>query len=188
MKIGINLASQAFRNDRPILIASGALSLVMVGTLAMLIWLAWSERVQLKDARESVVKLEQKVRTLTAEQARLDAVLRQPGNSEVLERSLFLNSLLFRKGISWTRIFSDLEKTVPYNVRVISIRPQVNAQNRIALEMMVGAESAEPLGDLIMRLESSDVFGATFVHTTLVPTQSEPLYRYRVSTNYGQNF
>ena len=47
------------------------------------------------------------------EQARQDAILRQPENAEVLERSLFLNALLYRKGISWTRIFADLEKSFP---------------------------------------------------------------------------
>ena len=50
---------------------------------------------------------------MTAEQAQLDAVLRKPENAEVLERSVFLNALLVRKGISWTRIFADLEKVLP---------------------------------------------------------------------------
>ena len=58
-----------------------------------------------------------------AEQAKLDAVLRKPENAQVLDRSVLLNSLLYRKGISWTKIFADLEKMLPHNVRVISIRP-----------------------------------------------------------------
>ena len=48
--------------------------------------------------------------------------LRRPQNADVLEQSVFLNALLKRKGISWTKIFADLEKVVPYNVRIIQIR------------------------------------------------------------------
>ena len=62
------------------------------------------------------------------EQAELDAVLRKPENAEVLERSVFLNTLLLRKGISWTRILADLEKTMPHNVRIIQIHPSVDAE------------------------------------------------------------
>jgi type IV pilus assembly protein PilN len=104
----------------------------------------------------------------------------------VLERSLFLNALLFRKGISWTRIFADLEQTLPHNVRLISIRPFVNAQNQITLEMNVGAESPEPIIALLKALEESPLFGSVYQHTSLPPSQSEPLYRYRVSVNYAQ--
>ena len=57
-------------------------------------------------------------------------MLRKPENAEVLERSVFLNALLVRKGISWTRIFADLEKVLPHNVRIIQIHPSVDAQNR----------------------------------------------------------
>jgi len=39
-----------------------------------------------------------------------------------MERSLFLNALIDRKAISWTKLFADLEKVVPYNVRLVSVR------------------------------------------------------------------
>jgi hypothetical protein len=69
---------------------------------------------------------------------------------------------------------------------VISIRPSVNAQNQIVLEMSVGAEQTEPLLQLLMKLENSESFGHTSVSSILPPSQSEPLYRYRVNVNYAQ--
>src|SRR4051794_19862262 len=131
MKIPINLASQPYRRDRPMIVASIVVSLLLVGTLGFLISLALTDKTQLVDTRRNIEKLNRQIQQASGEQARLDAVLRQPDNAEVLERSVFLNTLLYRKGISWTRIFADLEKTVPHNVRVISIRPFVNAQNQI---------------------------------------------------------
>jgi len=43
----------------------------------------------------------------------MDAVLHQPENASVLERSVFLNDLIYHKAISWSRMFADLEKTAP---------------------------------------------------------------------------
>jgi len=104
-----------------------------------------ADRGLLADVRSDVDGLNRQIRAATAEQGRLDAVLRKPENAEVLERSVFLNALLYRKGISWTRIFADLEKTVPYNVKVLAIRPSVNSQNQVMLDMTVGADSPEPV-------------------------------------------
>jgi type IV pilus assembly protein PilN len=99
---------------------------------------------------------------------------------------LFINSLLYRKGISWTKIFSDLEGVIPHNVRLIAIRPQVNAQNEVLLDMTVGAQSQLPVIDMLKRLEGSPLFGSTQVHNWLPPSQTEPLYRYRVTVSYGR--
>jgi type IV pilus assembly protein PilN len=94
--------------------------------------------------------------------------------------------LLQRKGISWTKIFSDLEDVIPYNVRLVSVRPEVNGQNEISLQMVVGAASSEPVLELLMSLEKSPQFGPTSLHNWLPPSQNEPLYRYRVSVSYAQ--
>ena len=186
MKIPINLASQPFRRDRAMLAGSIAVSLMLVGTLGVLISLIVQDRALLADVRSDVNGLNQQIRATTAEQGRLDAVLRKPENAEVLERSVFLNALLYRKGISWTRIFADLEKTVPYNVKVLAIRPSVNSQNQVLLDMTVGADSPEPVIQLYRALEESPLFGAVVEHSSLPPTQSDPLYRYRMTVIYAQ--
>ena len=112
----------------------------------------------------------------------------RPENSEVLERSVLINELLLRKGISWTRIFADLEKTLPPNVRVTQIKPQVDNTDKIQLEMTVAADSAEPLTEFLGKLEASDVFGSYNVSVTQAPTQTDPFYRYRMTVSYVQKF
>src|SRR5205085_1092541 len=123
---------------------------------------------------------------LSREEAKLQTVMRQSANADVLDRSVFLNALLMRKGVSWTRIFDDLEKVMPPTVRLISVRPQINGNNQLILEMWVGSTSTEPVLNFVMELEQSPLFGSTTVHNSLPPSQNEPLYRYRVSVNYAQ--
>jgi type IV pilus assembly protein PilN len=186
MRISLNLAIQPFRRDRPMLIASAAAGVLMFGVLCLLISMNWMERGRLAVTRAELAHMDSRLQRVAREQAKLDAILRRPENAQVLEHSVLLNTLLYRKGISWTRIFSDLEKVLPYNVRVMSIRPAVSEQNQIVLEMNVGAEQTEPLLQFLMKLENSDLFGHVSVSSRLPPSQSEPLYRYKVNVNYAQ--
>jgi type IV pilus assembly protein PilN len=186
MKIPINLASQPFRRDRLAIVALALAIMALAGTLGMLVSLALASRAELAGTRGAIARLERQTRAAAAEQARLEGVLHRPENFDVLERSIFLNTLLYRKGISWTRILADLEQAMPHNVRVVSIRPWVNARNEISLEMNVGAEALEPMIEMLKQLQASPVFSSVAVHSTLPPSQSEPLYRCRVSVNYAQ--
>ncbi len=188
MKIAVNLASQPFRRERPVIAATVVLSAALAGLLGVLVSLALAERGALADTHLAIDRLNQKLNTIAREQAKLDQVQRQPENAQVLERSVFLNSLLYRKAISWTRIFADLEQTLPHNVRVNSIRPYLAGDNQINLEMLVGSEQTEPMLELLKRLESSGKFGATSVSSRIPPAQNEPLFRYKVNVNYAQSF
>ena len=187
MRVPINLSSEPFRRDRPILVASGICAVLLTGLLGILVFLIVSERGQMKQTRTSVERLRSQLGSMATEQAKLDATLRQPANAEVLERSLLLNTLLERKSISWTGIFADLEGVMPPNVRLISVRlPQINSQNEVMLDMVVGAKEPGPVIDFLKRLEESPRFGTVEGHSSLPPSQNEPLYRYRVSVNYAQ--
>lgn len=185
MKIPINLASQPFRRDRAMLVASIGVCVLLAGTLAMLISLAMADRRNLADVRGDISRLNAQVRKAAADQGQLDAVLRKPENAEVLERSVFINTLLTRKAISWTRIFSDLEKRVPYNVRIIQIHPIPDNQDRVSLDMLVGTESPGPAIELLKALQSAP-FANPDIHVIQQPTQAEPIFKYRVSVDYAQ--
>ena len=91
-----------------------------------------------------------------------------------------------RQGISWTRIFADLEKVVPYNVRIMAIRPSISGQNQVSLDMTVGTDTPVAVIDLLKNLETSPSFGAVYSHSLLPPTQTDKLYRCSVSVNYVQ--
>src|SRR6185295_4146869 len=84
MRIPINLASEPFRRDRPVLIASAACGVVLVALLGVLVFLILSERSRQTDTRAAVAKLNAEVLTLSNQQAQMEATLRLPMNAEVL--------------------------------------------------------------------------------------------------------
>jgi type IV pilus assembly protein PilN len=186
-RIPINLASEPFRRDRPMLVASAAFGIVLVALMGVLVFLILSERNRQTDSRAAVARLNAEARTLSDEQARLEGTLRLPMNAEVLERSLLLNTLIQHKSISWTKMFADIESVKPDNVKIIQVRlPQVNARNQVTLDMEVGAQNPAAAIELLKRLEESPLFGPTNLSRSAPPTQNEPLYRYRVVVSYAQ--
>ncbi|MGQ9918582.1 MAG: hypothetical protein ACUVS7_14305 [Bryobacteraceae bacterium] len=182
----LNLATEPFRRDRPILAASAATAVLMLAVLAVLVMLILEQRQLAADSRAQAAAVDAQLRAVSAEQARLEALLREPANAELLDRSALFNALILRKSISWTLLFSDLEKVMPGNVRLITVRPYLTAGNDVQLDMVVGSQSPDPVIDLLKRLERSPTFGATSLLSSSPPTQNEPLYRYRVSVSYAQ--
>ncbi|MGH9645360.1 MAG: hypothetical protein ACRD4E_00965 [Bryobacteraceae bacterium] len=187
MRVHINLATEPFRRDRPMLVASAACGVVLVALLGLLIFLIVSERGRQTENRAAVAKLNSELRAITAEQAKLDSTLHLPMNAEVLERSLFLNSLIQRKSISWTKLYADIEGVKPDNVRLVQVRlPQINTRNEVTLDMEVGVKDPTQMFEFLKHLEESPLFGPTNTSRMSPPTQNEPLWRYRVMVSYAQ--
>jgi len=187
IQVPINLASEPFRKDRQLLVASVVLGVLLIILLGWQIITINSKRHQSADIQVRINRLNGQLRTIAEEQAKLNATLRKPENAEVLERSVFLNTLIDRKAISWTRIFADLEKVMPHSVRLVSVRlPEVDSQNHVQLDMLIGAKEVLPLLDLVKRLEASPQFGPTNVQTSQPPSQTDPFYRYHVTVSYAQ--
>jgi type IV pilus assembly protein PilN len=187
IQVPINLATEPFRRDRPMLVASAALGLLLAVLLGFEVTTITSERHQGADIHVTIDRLNAQLRGITGEQAKLTALLRRPENAEVLERSLFLNTLIDRKAISWTKLFADLEKVVPYNVRLVSVRlPEVDSDNRVLLDMVVGAKDVQPILELVRHLEAAPQFGETNVQTSTPPSQTDPFFRYHVVVSYAQ--
>jgi Tfp pilus assembly protein PilN len=186
VKYSINLASQPFRRDRAMVAASVAVIALLAGTLIALFVFIQQDRQQLAGLRQSIARLNRQVSAASKDQAQLDAVMRQPQNASVLEWSALINTLIYHKAISWSKLLADLEKTLPPDVKVVQIHPAIDAQNHVRLEMMLGSVKPAPLFEAIRALENSPAFGTVTPNTVSPPTQSEPLYRYRLTVNYAQ--
>jgi hypothetical protein len=186
MKIAINLASQPFRRDRAMMVGSVAVICLLAVTLALLVNLGFQDSQQLADVRKDIGRLNQRMRDVSAAQVKLDAVIKKPENASVIEQSVFINTLLRRKGLSWNRIFSDLEKTIPYNVKIVRIHPTVDDQDHVILEMTVAAESSVSVIQMLKAFGESPLFGTALPQSDAPGSQSDPLYHLTLSVPYAQ--
>jgi Tfp pilus assembly protein PilN len=186
MRIPINLARQPFRHDRPLLAGSAFAILLLIASLGFLVSRSLTERREALETQAVLNRVDRQLGAIRGEQARLNTQMRQPGNEVALDRIVLLNELIRLKATSWTKIFSDLEKVLPPNVRILSIRPSINARDEVFLDMQVAADTPDPIGTFILNLEGSDTFGSVAVSSITPPSQTDQFHRYRLSVNYAQ--
>ena len=111
---------------------------------------------------------------------------KKPENETVLERSVFINTLLQRKGISWNQVFTDLEKTIPYNVKLVRIRPAVDEQGYVTLDMTLASENVTQMVSALKAFKESPLFRAAEWKNGSPPSQTDPLYRLAMTVTYAQ--
>src|SRR5580704_4252303 len=172
MKIPINIASQPFRRDRPMVAAYIAISALLAIMLAALVIFIQQNGQQLVGMHQDIARLNRQIHTVSIERTRLDGIMRQPQNSSVLEWSVLINTMIYQKAISWSLLFADLEKTLPYDVKVVALHPQVDTLNHVKLDITIGADKIPSIVMAIQALERSPSFGIVKPGSTYSPTQA----------------
>lgn len=164
MRLDINLATHPYEDAREFWTRWGlAVGLLAVLTLGLLIFAARGWTNAGRD-RQSIRQLQQQIAELDRERAEAQAFLDLPANRSTRDQSQFLNGLIQRKAFSWTRVFADLERVMPANLHVVSLKPELNEENQLQLEMKVGGDTYAGALELVHRMEGSPHFqGAQLV-------------------------
>ena len=154
----LNLSTRPFKPYRAInlglfvlLLILGAVSVMQVYSYQRYSALAADRRAIEMEARAESDKLQQDLQALNAKMASGNA-------SAKLSEVELLNRLLLRKSFSWTRVFANLERVMPDNVRLISLRPFVDEQGKIGLNMEIRGRTHAEATDFLRTLEESQVF------------------------------
>ena len=70
----------------------------------------------------------------------------------------FLNQLLLRKSFSWTKVFANLEEIMPENVYLSSLRPFVDKEGKMGLNIVFRGKSFADGHEFVKTLEGSPIF------------------------------
>ena len=165
MRIDINLATRPYEDSRQFWTYWGTgLALLAVAT-ALLLFMTVTGFMRARGDRTQIAKLEDQIAEFDREKAAAEALLNQPQNRELRDQSRFLNELFERKAFSWTRVFEDLERVMPAHLRVISIHPNVAADNNVTIKLVVGGDSQMQGLDLVRKMENSQHFKQTRINS-----------------------
>jgi type IV pilus assembly protein PilN len=192
LPVAINLASDPFRRERADTAVFAVVCALLSLSLCLLLGLIFLARSQASDIRQRIAREEKLLDTLRRQQSQYSSVLAKPENAGALATSVFLNQIIARRGVSWTRVFQDLGTVLPPNVRLLGVRlPQVDSEdvagaNRVQLDMMVGTTQPESVIGLFKNLQKSSLFGAASLVSQTPPAQNDPLFKYRVTVPYDQ--
>lgn len=160
MRIDINLASKPYEDARQFWMRWGlGVGLLGLITLALLAFTVHSWIDAGRD-RQTIRDLQRQIAQRDSERAQAQSFLNLPANRSTRDQSQFLNSMIERKGFSWTRVFEDLERVMPANLHVVSLRPEMNEQNQMVLAMKVAGENRSGALELVHHMEQSPHFQA----------------------------
>ncbi len=163
MRVDINLASQPYEDARRFWLRWGG-ALVALGILTLLLLLmtvnGWMGA---RKDRQLIGQYERQSAARDKEKADAQALLNLPQNSSTRDQSQFLNDLFQRKAFSWTKAFEDLERVMPPRLHVVSIHPELSADNALEIKLIVAGDTREHALDLVSKMEASQHFHDTYI-------------------------
>lgn len=164
MHIDINLASQPYEDARQFWMRWGtALGILGLLTLVLLV-LDITGWVNAHRDRAAMAQKQAMIADRDRLRAEADRILSLPDNRTTRDQSRYLNELIERKAFSWTRVLENLERVMPPRVHLVSISPELDEDNELALKMTVAGDSRDRAIELSKRMEES----RRFVQTTII--------------------
>jgi type IV pilus assembly protein PilN len=161
MRFDINLASQPYEDARHFWMRWG--TGLGAATLFTLVLLTLTVVGWFNARRDHHTMAQIRAEIADRDQRRMEAerFLSLPENSTTRDESRVLNELIERKAFSWTLVLENLEKVMPTRVHLVSIHPELDADNELALKMTVAGDSRDRAIELARRMEDSRRFAQT---------------------------
>jgi len=158
MRLDINLATRPYEDAREFW-ARWGLGVGALGVLTLfLLGLTVNGWTKAGRDRQDIARLQQQIAQVDTERGQAQARLDLAANRSTRDQSQFLNELIQRKSFSWTRAFEDLERVMPRELHVVSLRPEITDQNQMALQMKVAGDNRAAAIELVHRMEGSKHF------------------------------
>jgi type IV pilus assembly protein PilN len=158
MRFNINLASQPYEAARQFRRRMGAVVAALALIAAVLVGYIVYQRIHSRAINRQLSETRQEIDKLNREEAQARAILNKPENRDVADQSEFLNELFARKALSWTRVFTEMERIMPYDLHVVSMKPEYTKTNDLMLRIVVATGSRGKAVELVRRMEKSNHF------------------------------
>lgn len=178
--IHLNLASQPFRDYRPLYAAVVVTSLLIAFLMLNNIDTYYRYVRETETTRQEIERVEGQVaqerrlkETTTAQIASIDL--------ETLSgQTQFINARLAERAFSWSELLDRLEGVIPNNVRITSISPSFREDGTVELRIAFEAKSSDSMLVTMNRFTASPFFSNPFPNQDV----SDELYRFGLTVEY----
>lgn len=167
-----NLARERFENGRPLWVLGGVLAglaaILSVISLVEVLGVRGVEQAQFKRVEQLQAQRLKLQQVVTTSNRRLASVGWKKLQSEVAT----LQDVVARRQLSWTRMLADLERVVPWDVRLLNISPGAEDKGEIRLQLQAIAVSRDAWLSLLARLFADSQFSDPVPQGEDSPTSS----------------
>jgi len=157
MNVRLNLATKPLESQRKFYVSAGLVAFLGSVLFLVLGWHVYSELRAREDLRRKEQDNDRVAAQLTARRTELDTFFALQENARLKDRVAFLNGFIGESSFDWTRMFMDLEKTLPAGVHVLSIQPRLQ-KGQMLVRLSVGAVSDEAKLKFLRAMEDSPAF------------------------------
>ncbi|OFW38231.1 MAG: hypothetical protein A3J29_15790 [Acidobacteria bacterium RIFCSPLOWO2_12_FULL_67_14b] len=153
-----NLATRPFYNDRVVRVGIAAVALVAAGLTVFNAVQVWTLQSRNRELSEAVRQNELEARELRQKAQ----VVRQGINRAQLDavqlEARVANQLIDRRAFSWTELLNQFQVTLPPDVRIAAVQPQIDGSGRMLVAVTVLSRRVEDLDAFIEALEKTGAF------------------------------
>lgn len=187
MRLDINLASQKFEDVRNFFLRWGATLAVLAVLVGILAGLAFRKHNQMIRAQQETRDLQRQIAELQAKRDKALAIDNLPENRDVTLQKKYWNTQLSRRALSWTQLINELQKIMPNRAYLNSVQPELTADNRVKLKLVVTGEKAENGRELQRKMETSSRFRGPWIQRETPETGkpgAPPTYKFEIGSDY----
>ena len=152
-----NLATRPFYNERAVHLGLAALGLLAVAVMAF----GGTHLVELSRANDVLTReadaAEREAATISSRTAGLERGMTPEAMASLRAAADEADRLIRQRVFSWTAFFNVIEQTLPANVMLAAVRPDVE-NDGISLDLAVIGRSVADIDEFIGRLESTGAF------------------------------
>jgi Tfp pilus assembly protein PilN len=158
--IRTNLATRPFYNERAVLVWVGLLVVAVAAATVFNVLRV----VQYSGSNTELATEASRDETRAGELRTTAARLRGSVDARQIEAVSLeahqANELIDRRTFSWTELFNRFETTLPPDVRITAVRPQVDKEHRVVLTLTVLARGVDDVNQFMENLEGTGAFAS----------------------------
>jgi Tfp pilus assembly protein PilN len=153
-----NLATRPFYNERAVRTALVAVAVLALGLTLFNAFQIVMLRGQSSDARQTVSRNDASARDLRDKAQVIRRAIDRTKLDAVQAASQEANALIDRRTFSWTELLNQFESTLPPDVRVMGVVPQVDPRGRRLVAISILSRRVEDVEAFMDALEKTGAF------------------------------
>lgn len=180
-----NLARAPFLNTRPVWALGSALLLAAVALTAMSVSEFLVKREEEEGLSARLAVLQQRRDVVAREVQELNQALAGVPWRQLQGDTTALRQIAGKRGWAWTTLLADLERVLPWDVRLVSIAPSVDDRGRVRLALVGVAAGRDSWLRLVTRLFNDASFADPVPASEEAPSATNPQgYRFQLAVRY----
>lgn len=180
-----NLAARPFVDRRPVVLASALLAVLALVLSAVTV----SEFVTARGEEQALAarlgELERRRSEVAAQARTLDAALQGVRWKELEREAASLRKILAARNLSWSRMLGDLERALPWDVRLITVSPQAREGGSCEVTLLGYASGRAAWLTLLGRLFADERFANPIPVAEEAPGPTNSLgHKFQIKVTY----